>query len=846
MKRAYLTTAIALALSTAVGCSPAATTTSVSNPANHSADDAIWPRLDLPVKQRPQMEQRIDELLADMTVEQKVAQMIQPEIRDITVADMRKYGFGAYLNGGGAFPNNDKYATPDDWVALAESMYQASVDDSLDGSAIPTMWGTDAVHGHNNVLGATIFPHNIGLGAANNPELIEDIAGVTATEVMVTGIDWVFAPTVAVARDVRWGRTYESYSENPDIVHDYAAAIVEGLQGEVGKNFLDERHVISTVKHFIGDGATTDGIDQGNAQISEQELFKYHAQGYVGGLQAGAQTVMASFNSWNGEKIHGDEYLLTDVLKRKMGFDGFVVGDWNGHGQIEGCSNSNCPQAAIAGLDMYMVPTGAWKPLYDNLVTQVKDGTIPMARVNDAVRRILRVKMRAGLFEKPSPAARPLAGKAELIGTEAHRAIARKAVRQSLVLLKNTNNILPLDPNQRILVAGSAADDIGQQSGGWTISWQGTGNTNEDFPGGTSIYQGIAEAVSEFGGEVELSVDGDFQQKPDVAVVVYGETPYAEGNGDIANVDYQRNNPTDQRLLERLSAAGIPVVSVFISGRPLYVNPELNASDAFVAAWLPGSEGQGVADVIIANEEGEARFPITGKLPFSWPATPFQGRLNTDQDNYAPLLELGFGLSFGDKTTLSDNLPTDFTSKQTVTELAIFDRAPQSPWQVQLFSVDERVPVNSSVQQIAGIGVTTFDDKVQEDARQFTFAGKGMAGFSFVSPFSRDLRAFAGDDGALQLSYRVNHIPNKPVYLQMNCNTGDCQVNVDIQPQLQQAVPGEWTTLSLSLQCLQHAGLDVASVGEVLSVASEATFNFSIRDVRLLSNAKAQSTVCIN
>lgn len=842
MKRAYLTTAIALALSTAVGCSPAS-----NEQPSAAAENEIWPKLNLPVKQKPAMEQRIDELLAQMTLEQKVAQMIQPEIRDITVEDMRKYGFGSYLNGGGAFPNNDKYATPQDWIALAESLYQASVDDSEDGIDIPTMWGTDAVHGHNNVLGATIFPHNIGLGAANNPELIKDIAGVTATEVMVTGIDWVFAPTVAVARDVRWGRTYESYSENPQIVHDYAAAIVEGLQGDVAKNFLDERHVISTVKHFIGDGATTDGIDQGNAEIGEQELFDYHAQGYVGGLQAGAQTVMASFNSWNGNKIHGDEYLLTDVLKDKMGFDGFVVGDWNGHGQIEGCTNANCPQAANAGLDMYMVPTAAWKPLYENLIAQAQDGTIPMARIDDAVRRILRVKMRAGLFDKPSPAERPLSGKTELIGAEEHREVARQAVRESLVLLKNNDNLLPLDPNQRILVSGPAAHNIGQQSGGWTISWQGTGNSNEDFPGGTSIYQGIADAVTEMGGEVELAENGQYQQKPDVAVVVYGETPYAEGNGDINNIDYQRNNPVDQALLESLKAQGIPVVSVFISGRPMYVNPELNASDAFVAAWLPGSEGQGVADVIVADESGEARYPITGKLPFSWPADPSQGRLNKDQANYEPLLELGFGLSYGDASTFSDDLPTDFDNQDGLTEMVIFDRAPQSPWQLQIFNEEQRTAVTSSVQEIDSLFSTTFDDQVQEDAREFVFDGSGMAGFSFISPFSRDLRAFAGETGALTLSYKVDHLPKQPVYLQMNCLSGDCQVKVDLQEELQQAQPGEWATLSLSLQCLQEAGLDTAAAGEVFSLSHAGNLSFSIRDIRLVAEqAEDAESICLD
>jgi beta-glucosidase len=469
---------------------------------------AIWPQLTLPVAQDAAMEQRISDMLAKMTLQQKIAQMIQPEIRDITVEDMRQYGFGSFLNGGGAFPNDNKHATPADWIALDDAMYQESVEDSLDGSTIPTMWGTDAVHGHNNVIGATLFPHNIGLGAANNPALIEQIARVTAREVMVTGIDWVFAPTVAVVRDDRWGRTYEGYSEDPTIVRNYAAAIVTGLQGAADADFLGNERVISTVKHFVGDGGTVGGDDQGDNIASEQDLFAIHAQGYVGGLQAGAQSVMASFNSWHGSKIHGDKYLLTDVLKNRMGFDGFIVGDWNGHGQIPGCSNDNCPQAALAGLDIYMVPTQAWKPLYNNLISQVEAGVIPLSRIDDAVRRILRVKLRAGLFDKPSPAQRPLSGKTELIGSAEHRAVAREAVQQSLVLLKNSDNLLPLNPTQRILVTGEGADNIGMQSGGWTISWQGTGNSNSDFPGGSSIYAGIKQAVDAAGGKVELSSDG--------------------------------------------------------------------------------------------------------------------------------------------------------------------------------------------------------------------------------------------------------------------------------------------------------------------------------------------------
>ena len=311
-----------------------------------------------------------------MTLEQKVAQMVQPEIRDFTVADMRRYGFGSYLNGGGAFPQNNKHATPEDWIQLAEDMYQASIDDSLDGSSIPAIWGTDAVHGHNNVIGATLFPHNIGLGAANNPRLIEQIAQATAREVMATGIDWVFAPTVAVVRDDRWGRTYEGYSEDPDIVKSYSASIVKGLQGSVEGDFLSDRRVISTVKHFLGDGGTKNGIDQGNNLSDEQTLFNLHAQGYVGGLSAGAQTVMASFNSWRGKKIHGHEYLLTQVLKNKMGFDGFVVGDWLGHGQVKGCTNYSCASAINAGLDIFMASGDSWKPLLENTIAQVKSGEI--------------------------------------------------------------------------------------------------------------------------------------------------------------------------------------------------------------------------------------------------------------------------------------------------------------------------------------------------------------------------------------------------------------------------------------------------------------------------------------
>lgn len=810
-------------------------------PAN--AATSVWPQLKLPVAQDPAMEQAISELLAKMTLEQKIAQMIQPEIRDITIEDMRKYGFGSYLNGGGAFPNDNKYATPADWIALAEAMYQASMDTSGDGIAIPTMWGTDAVHGHNNVIGATIFPHNIGLGAANNPALIEQIAEATAREVMATGIDWVFAPTVAVVRDDRWGRTYESYSENPDIVRDYAAAIVRGLQGAAEQDFLSERRVISTVKHFVGDGGTTGGVDQGNTEISEEELFRIHAQGYVGGLEAGAQTVMASFNSWNGSKIHGDRYLLTEVLKDRMGFDGFVVGDWNGHGQIPGCTNDNCAQAANAGLDVYMVPTAAWKPLYYNLIEQVKTGAIPEARIDDAVRRILRVKKRAGLFDKPSPAQRPLAGRTELIGAPAHRAVARDAVRQSLVLLKNNEQLLPLKPQQRILVTGPGADNIGQQSGGWTISWQGTGNTNEDFPGGTSIYGGIARQVTAAGGQVELSSDGSFTEKPDVAIVVFGEEPYAEGNGDLDNLEYQRGNKTDLALLQQLKAQGIPVVSLFISGRPMWVNPELNASDAFVAVWLPGSEGEGIADVILRNAAGKVQYDFHGKLSFSWPATPQQSTVNIGDADYQPLLPYGFGLRYGDASTLSDTLSEDSGDAAANSEMVIFERAPRSPWQLQLLSGSDRIAVTSSVQEFGAIRSRTFDNQVQEDARRFEFSGKANAGLNFGSPFPRDLRAFASADSVLTLQVMRRGAVPEQVALSMSCGE-TCRGSQNIAPALAAMPEGEWQTLQISISCLQQQGLNLAQVFNVLTIESTGELNLSLADARIQRVSENSALAC--
>lgn len=834
-----------------------------SSKPHHVDRDAskVWPKLDTAVTTDPEVERQLEELLAEMTLAQKVAQMIQPEIRDISIEDMRQYGFGSYLNGGGSFPNGDKKAKPADWIQLAEDFYQASIDDSLDGSNIPTMWGTDAVHGHNNVVGATLFPHNIGLGATRNPKLIEKIANITATEVMVTGIDWVFAPTVAVVRDDRWGRAYEGYSEDPEIVREYAAAIVRGLQGKPGQDFLSDNRVISTVKHFVGDGGTVDGDDQGNNISDEQTLFNIHAQGYIGGLNAGALSVMASFNSWHGEKIHGHKYLLTDVLKNQMGFDGFVVGDWNGHGQVDGCNNRNCPQSINAGLDIFMVPTRAWKPLYENTIEQVKDGVIPMSRIDDAVRRILRVKLRAGLFAKPSPKNRKYSGRTELIGHSAHRLVARQAVRESLVLLKNKNNILPLRPNSHILVAGSGADNIGKQSGGWSVTWQGTNNTNADFPGATSIYAGIASALEEAGGKAELSVDGSYTSKPDVAVVVFGEEPYAEGHGDRSDLNYNREFPADLELLRKLKEQGIPVVSVFISGRPMWVNAELNVSDAFVTAWLPGTEGAGIADVILAKPGGDINFDFTGKLSFSWPRSPNQTEVNRFDSTYDPLLPYGFGLTYSDGNILPDDL--DESSKggsHTIPAKALFNGAVQQPWQLNLFDQQQRVKVNANSHRLGGLKYRTVDRNIQEDAFMLTVTGDQMSGVELFTEQPISFKNKLLMQSSLSFALLQDVKPQSRVLLSMqcqpnsehfdapdNCSNERDQLAIDIAPQLAELATDQWHQISIDLECFADKGVNFAKLTSAFALRTASTWQVRLSDIQITPQSANEAMIsCSN
>lgn len=585
------------------------------------------------------LEVRIEAALKGLSLRQKIGQITQPEIRTITPDEVREYAIGTVLNGGGGWPGMDRAATPAQWRALSEQ-FQAAALQATPG--IPLIWGTDAVHGHNNVRGATLFPHNIGLGATRDTDLVRDIGRATARAVRATGLHWTFAPTLAVVQDVRWGRTYESFGADPALVKRLGQAEIEGLQD----GLKDGRGVLATAKHYIADGGTRRGIDQGVAHASPTELAQVHGAGYLGALDAGVLTAMASFSSWTDSagyvehgKMHGNKTLLTDVLKERLAFDGLVVSDWDGIGQVPGCIPEDCPAAINAGIDIVMVPF-KWKAFYANTVRAVEQGRIPMSRIDDAVRRILRVK-----FSMSVPTTVPATAEA----TQAPE-LARRAVRESLVLLKHKPGLLPLPRTARVLVVGTAANDMKRQAGGWSVSWQARDTTNADYPQATTLLAALRQRL----GAAQVTFDADGTKNDparfDAVIAVLAEQPYAEGEGDVRiteNLRHSRRNPDDQAVLQRVAGRGKPVITLLYSGRPLYVNDLANQSDAFIAAWLPGSEGAGLADLLVAPAAGEPAWPgFTGRLSFPWPAGPCQ--FSTHEAR--PWWPIGGGLSGQEKT----------------------------------------------------------------------------------------------------------------------------------------------------------------------------------------------------
>ena len=565
----------------------------------------------------------IPAVVAGMTLAEKAGQMVQADVSTATPEDVREYGLGSIIS---TVPDGN-LGTAEAWREMFDAYQRAAL---ATRTGIPIVAGIDAVHGHAYFDGpATILPHNIGIGATRNPDLARRLARVTARELAATGIRWTFAPTIAVARDIRWGRTYEAFGEDVELQVLFARPLIEGYQGD---DLTAEEHVGATAKHFVAEGATEGGVDRGNAIITEEELRTVHLPGYIDAIESGAVSVMASFSSLNGEKIHGSKALLTDLLKEELGFDGVVLTDWEGV-RLGGLTMK---ESLTAGIDMFML-VQSWKEGIPEIVRLVEDGEVPMSRIDDAVTRILRMKLRLGLFERPysSDAC------ADTVGSEAHRAVARQAVRESLVLLKNEDGILPLSKDQTVIVAGSHADNVAYQSGGWTKKWQGAhedlyGHAARPVEGATSILDGIRNVIG-----AEHVIDAGptgVRDDADVAIVVVGEEPYAEGVGDrkaeeLVLTDEQRE------LVRAYHEQGTKVVTVLVSGRPLLVNEELARSAAFVAAWLPGSEGEGVAQVLFGD------YDFTGRLGFSWPRDAEQIPINVGDADYDPLFPYGYGIT---------------------------------------------------------------------------------------------------------------------------------------------------------------------------------------------------------
>ena len=565
------------------------------------------------------VEARVKDLMGRMTLDEKVGQMVQGDSNWLKIADVSKYFLGSVLSGGDSeIPD----VSPKGWYAYVEQVQKEALKTRL---GIPVMYGIDAVHGHNNVRGATVFPHNIGLGATRNPKLVEEVGRITAIEVAATGMHWAFGPCVAVPQDERWGRTYEGYGEAPELAALLGPAAVRGLQGA-------GLPVVASVKHYVGDGGTTRGIDQGNTEVDEATLRAVHLAGYGPSIKAGAATVMASYNSWNGEKLHGHKYLLSDVLVRELGLKGFVVSDWKAIEQLPGSFSDQIEKSINAGVDMLM-QSDNYETTYIELKKLAETGKVPAARVDEAVRRILTVKFQMGLFERPFGDPSRMA----TIGSPEHRAVARQAVRESQVLLVNRSATLPLAGTlSSVLVAGKAADDIGIQSGGWTIAWQGSAGA---ITPGTTILQGIRNAAP--GATVTYSRLGDVPRGAQAAIVVIGELPYAEMKGDRVSLEL---DPDDVAVVKKVKQSGLPTVVVLVSGRPMILEPILDVADAVVAAWLPGTEGDGVADVLFG------KYNPTGRLSHTWPKSMAQIPINVgpkgEKPKETPLFEYGFGLSY--------------------------------------------------------------------------------------------------------------------------------------------------------------------------------------------------------
>ncbi len=650
---------------------------------------------------------RVDDLLAKMTLDEKIGQMTLVENNSIKMPDIAPMGIGALLSGGGGYPKSGN--TAEEWAKMVDGFQKEALKSRL---GIPLLYGVDAVHGHNNLYGTVIFPNEIGLGAANDPDLVKRIGSATADAMLATGIYWDYAPLVSVTQDIRWGRTYETYGENTELVTKLSSALVQGLQG---KSLSDPGSVLATPKHFVGDGGTTWGssttdtykLDQGVTDVDEQTLRTIHLPPYAQVVKDGALSIMVSFSSWGGMKMSEQKHLMTDVLKGELGFKGFLVSDWQALEQIPGSYEDQIKASINAGMDMNMVPYN-YPKFIDAMKKLVASGDIPMSRIDDAVKRILTAKFALGLFERhfSDPA------RLKDVGSDEQRQLGREAVAKSLVLLKNDNSALPLAKDvSTIYVAGGSADDIGIQSGGWTIEWQGKAG---EITKGTTILQAIKAAVSP---KTTVTYDGPgvFDGMADVGIAVVGERPYAEGKGDKADLTLTR---ADVNAISRLREHSKKLIVILISGRPMVVGPQLNQADAFVAAWLPGTEGEGVTDVLFGDKQ------FTGKLSFTWPRSneqlPFDFKtLSTKTGCDAPLFAFGYGLDTTSKTTVKDECakaaptPPAATGSNATTDLPTPAKdlvaPPEVKGQAVYIPFPVKITVDGKLDDWAAVPMTTVD-----------------------------------------------------------------------------------------------------------------------------------------
>ena len=773
----------------------------------------------------------VNNLMKTMSIEEKVGQVIQADLDFIKPSDLRDYPIGSVLNGGNTSPRGELRASPAEWKSLAQEFYEES---KKTGASIPVLWGTDAVHGHSNVFGATIFPHNIGIGAAANPQLVEDIGAAVAEEVLATGLFWTFAPTVTIPQNFRWGRTYEGYSEDPVLVSKLGSAFIEGLQG-TKKEFLNDTKILGTAKHFLGDGGTYLGIDQGDTRANEENMRVIHGEPYFASLNSCVRVVMASFNSWNGSKVHGNKYLLTEVLKEKMNFTGFVVGDWNGHQQVPGCNTGSCPESFNAGVDMFMVPEN-WKALYKNTVKQVKDGEISKERLDDAVKRILTVKQQLGMFEGRVPNQT----KYSEVGLQKNREIARRAVRESLVLIKNNNAVLPIKDQQKILVIGDSADSLKIQTGGWTLDWQGANNTNSDFPGSVTFLQALKEYENlEITHKNSLS-NLDLNKNYDLVIVAYGEEPYAEGIGDRKNLFYRDSKTLN--TLKGLKRNGYKVISIFFTGRPLWTNEFINLSDAFVVAWLPGTESRGMTDVLVANEDGSVNYDFQGKLPFSWPSDPNQSTIAFYDPASDAEFDYGYGLTYKSPKALA-SLDESFEKSDDYGDLVeIFSGKFNNPFEgfiQENNSPQIKLSSTNNTTQNDIVQIDFIDVDKQDDTLRVTFNADGnLNSFHILTTEVIGLEDF--QSGFLNFNARVVE-SSGAIFLAATCGFG-CMGSIDVTSLLVKSK--SFDGYSVPLKCLTDKGLDLSKTISPMILFGPADLTIDFKNISLSKNSLKKKFSC--